>query len=122
VTLRRHANLPPKLAELSVLVTVHHFNCSYASHTHSVSALAKGLPASLIDAIKSGKRADFSAVIEAAVYDFCIELHTTHRVSDRTYKLVCEGVGAEGAVELTALIGYYLMVAMMLNAHDYPAP
>jgi 4-carboxymuconolactone decarboxylase len=27
-----------------------------------------------------------------------------------------------GVVELTALIGYYTMVAMTLNAHDIPLP
>jgi 4-carboxymuconolactone decarboxylase len=27
-----------------------------------------------------------------------------------------------GVVELTALIGYYTMVAMTLNAHEFPLP
>jgi 4-carboxymuconolactone decarboxylase len=29
---------------------------------------------------------------------------------------------AVGVVELTALIGYYTMVAMTLNAHEIPLP
>ena len=29
---------------------------------------------------------------------------------------------AVGAVELTALVGYYTMVAMTLNCHDIPLP
>ena len=29
---------------------------------------------------------------------------------------------AVGVVELTALIGYYTMVAMTLNCHDIPLP
>jgi len=120
--LRHRGNLPPKLAELAILVTVHKLQCRYASHTHSASALAKGLPAALVDAIKAGTQPQFSDANEAAVYDYCRELHETHRVSDATFQRVRDGVGAAGVVELTALIGYYSMVAMMLNAHDYPAP
>ena len=33
-----------------------------------------------------------------------------------------ERFGAVGVVELTALIGYYTMVAMTLNAHEIPLP
>ena len=31
-------------------------------------------------------------------------------------------LGVVGVVELTALIGYYTMVAMTLNAHEFPLP
>jgi 4-carboxymuconolactone decarboxylase len=35
---------------------------------------------------------------------------------------VLDDWGVVGVVELTALIGYYTMVAMTLNAHEFPLP
>lgn len=122
VTLRHHGILPPGLAELAILVTVRHWDCHYAWHTHSAAALTKGLPAALIDAIKAGRRPAFEAAAEEAVYDYCRELHEKHCVSDAAYQRVLDRLGVAGVVELTALIGYYTMVAMTLNAHAYPAP
>ena len=59
-------------------------------------------------------------------YDYCIEAHEKHFVSDATYKRVLERFGIKGTVELTALIGHYAMIAMMINAHEFgtdgPAP
>ena len=46
-----------------------------------------------------------------------------HRsVSDATYADALARFGERGVVELTALVGYYTMVAMTLNAHEIPLP
>ena len=42
-----------------------------------------------------------------------------HFVSDATYKRVLDRFGIKGTVELTALIGHYAMIAMMINAHEF---
>ena len=39
-----------------------------------------------------------------------------------TYDAVLRDWGVASIVELTALIGYYTMVAMTLNAHEIPLP
>ena len=54
--------------------------------------------------------------------NYAIELLRHHRVSDATYQLVLAAHGVAGIVELTALIGYYAMVALTLNAHDIGVP
>ncbi len=43
-------------------------------------------------------------------------------MSEETHRRVRERFGVVGVVELTALIGYYTMVAMTLNAHEIPLP
>ena len=42
--------------------------------------------------------------------------------SDPTFQRITALFGMAGAVELTGLIGYYAMVALMLNAADLPLP
>lgn len=119
-TLLRHRNsLPPRLAELAMLVTVRHWECQYAWRTHERSAIKKGLSVTVIDAIRSGQRPAFDDSGEEAIYDYCRELHEEHFVSDHTYQRVLDRFGVVGVIELTALIGYYVMVAMTLNAHEY---
>jgi hypothetical protein len=55
-------------------------------------------------------------------YDYADELNRRKTVSEATYRRVLARWDAIGVVELTALIGYYTMVAMTLNCHDIPLP
>src|SRR3972149_3258498 len=59
---------------------------------------------------------------QQVIYDFATEMHETHTVSQKTYAHVLERFGTLGVVQLTALLGYYTMVAMTLNAHEIPLP
>ena len=51
---------------------------------------------------------------EAALYDFCNELHTTKVVSDATYKRALDRFGERGIVDLVGVSGYYTLVSMVL--------
>jgi 4-carboxymuconolactone decarboxylase len=59
---------------------------------------------------------------EGAVYDYCAELLETKFVADTTHAQALAALGVTGIVELTALLGYYVMVAMTLNAHELALP
>ena len=41
---------------------------------------------------------------------------------DQTYKKIVDLWGAKAVMELSAIVGYYTMVALTLNAHDIPLP
>ena len=62
------------------------------------------------------------AADEAAIIDVATELSRSHSISDATYARALQQLGERGMVELTALVGYYTMVAMTLNAHEIPLP
>jgi len=59
---------------------------------------------------------------EAVVYDFCTELSTNHAVSDATFSRAKETLGQQQLVNLIALSGTYVTVAMLLNAAQEPVP
>jgi 4-carboxymuconolactone decarboxylase len=59
---------------------------------------------------------------EAIVYDFSTELRERHRVSDTTYAAAKKLLGEKGVVDLTAVMGYYDLVSMILNVDRYPLP
>jgi 4-carboxymuconolactone decarboxylase len=61
-------------------------------------------------------------VDEQAIHDYARELLRHHHASDATYQPILAAYGPAGIVELTALIGYYAMVALTLNAHEIAVP
>jgi 4-carboxymuconolactone decarboxylase len=120
--LRYRTSLPPRLSELAILVTARHFDCQFEWYAHEPHALKAGLVPAAVAAIRSGRRPALEQPDELAVYDYAIELHGQHVVSDATYKRALDLFGVVTVVELTALLGYYSMVAMTLNAHELPLP
>jgi 4-carboxymuconolactone decarboxylase len=59
---------------------------------------------------------------EAALYDFCIELHRHKSVSDATYARALATFGEQGIVDTVGLSGWYTLVAMVLNTARTPVP
>lgn len=121
-TLRLKSNFPLRLSELGILVAARGWDCDYVFNAHIQHALKGGLSQSVIDAMATGRRPDFTKEDEAAVYDFGMELFRHKAISQPTYDRALAMFGVEGVVELSALIGYYAMVAMTLIAHEMPLP
>jgi 4-carboxymuconolactone decarboxylase len=120
--LRYRTSLPSRLSELAILVTARHWDCQVEWHLHERDALKAGLEPAIIDAIRKDQRLADTDVDTLAVHDFAIELLQSRFVSEPTYQQVLGRWGVVGVVELTAIIGYYSMVAMTLNAHELPLP
>jgi 4-carboxymuconolactone decarboxylase len=70
----------------------------------------------VIDDLKAGKRPKAMQPDEAAIYDFSMELSNKHEVSDATYKRVRDIFTEQQVVDLEAVNGTYVTLAMMLNA------
>jgi 4-carboxymuconolactone decarboxylase len=119
-TLRKQILFEPRLAELAIIVTAHHWNCRYVWHAHAPQALKGGLAEAPVNALRDGRRPVFAQPDEEAVYAYCSELLRRHEVGEVTYQQVLKLFGARGTVELTALVGYYAMVCMAIKAHDFP--
>ena len=120
--LRYRTSLPPRLSELAILVTARHFDCQFEWYAHEAPALAGGLSPAVIDAIRHGRRPRFTNHDEELIYEYSTALQRTHFVDDARYQAVLAHFGTVAIVELTALLGYYAMVAMTLNAHEIPMP
>jgi 4-carboxymuconolactone decarboxylase len=120
--LRYRTSLPPRLSELAILVTARHWTSQLEWQQHAPAALKGGLAPDIVEAIRDGKRPTFAKDDEAAVFDFSFELQNSKVVQDKTYQRALACVGVQGMVELTALVGYYTMVAMTLIAHEIPLP
>jgi 4-carboxymuconolactone decarboxylase len=120
--LRFRTSLSPQLSELAILVTARRWNCQLEWYIHARVAADQGLPAAIIEDTRIGRRPAVASHDMLTVHDYAVELTQRGKVSEPTYQAVLKLLGDVGIVELTALIGYYTMVAMTLNAHEIPLP
>lgn len=120
--IRFKSSLPFKLNEFAILVTARHWGAQYEWFAHHRLALKAGLNPAIAEELSLGKRPSGMDADETAVYNFSHELHNTHQVSDATYKAVVDKFGEQGAVDLIAVNGYYVLVSMVLNVDRTPLP
>jgi 4-carboxymuconolactone decarboxylase len=120
--LRFSTCLPKKLNELAIIVTGRRWNSQIEFLVHAEAAKAAGLDPGCIEAIRRGEAPAFRDEAEAEVYEFARSLQQAGSVDAPLHAAVTARWGAQGVVELTAVIGYYTMVSMMLNAQEIPIP
>ena len=89
---------------------------------HAPIAAKAGLSADIIADLKAKKRPSKMAEDEAVVYDFVTELTTTHKVSDATFARARKMFSDQQIVDLTAVAGNYVMVAMILAMAEQSVP
>jgi 4-carboxymuconolactone decarboxylase len=119
---RFESSLPDRLKEFAILVTARYWSAQYEWHAHHAHALKAGLDPRLAAELALGKRPAGMKDEEAAVHDFCRELHEKKTVSDTAYAAVVKHFGERGAVDLIGVIGYYTLVSMILNVDRHPLP
>ena len=76
----------------------------------------------VVAALEKGQRPDLEADVDAAVFDFTTELVDTRSIDDAAYQAVPSHLGEAGTVELVSQIGFYVMIALSLNAFQAPTP
>lgn len=120
--LRYRTSLPARFSEIAILVTAVRWRCELEWHLHTGFALTAGVTQVVIYDIFLGRQPREATAEEIAVYDFAADLLNLGRVRPEAYEKILSRWNVVGVVELTALIGYYTMVAMTLNAHEFPLP
>lgn len=120
--LRYRTSLTRRQSELAILVTGRACRSPLEWHLHRLEAERAGVEPEVIDALLDERTPEGLADDEAAVVAFARELNRFRSVSEPTYSRALALFGERSVVELTALVGYYTMVAMTLNAHEIPMP
>lgn len=128
--LRYKTSLPARITELAIVTVARHWNSQIEWQIHAQAAAAAGVPENILAAIRLASPPSFEDVADADAYEYTRQLLNDGDVSEALHAQVCDRWGPAGIVELTAVIGYYTMVSMMLNAQailpsergDHPLP
>lgn len=115
---RFESTLSGRERELAILTTAREFDCAYEWVFHEPVARREGVPANAIVAVATEDALDELADTDAIVVRYGRELLREHAVSETTFRRVEDHFDRQGITELTATIGYYSMLACVLNAFE----
>jgi len=119
--LRYGSCLGEALKEQAICQVARSFSQQFEWSVHVLEAEKAGCRPDLLAALADGRRPDGMNADEALIHDAVAELMTTRRWSDTTYGRVSARHGEQGAVELTSLVGFYSLLALVLNVARTPA-
>jgi 4-carboxymuconolactone decarboxylase len=120
--IRYNTSLPLRLNEFAILITAREWTSQYEWYAHHALAMKAGLDPKIAEAVAAGKRPEAMKEDEAAIYDFCIQLHRNRKVDDAAFNRVKALFGEQGVVDLVGVSGYYVAVSMTLNVAQVPVP
>jgi 4-carboxymuconolactone decarboxylase len=120
--LRWQTSVPIKLNEFAILIIGRQWRSQVEWFAHAPIAAKAGLSADIIAELKQSKRPSKMAEDEALTYDFVTELTTTQKVSDDTFARAKKIFSDQQIVDLTAVAGNYVMVAMILAMAEQSVP
>jgi len=120
--LRWETSVPTRLNEFAILIIGRQWLSQVEWYAHAPLAAKAGLAADIIAELKEGKRPSNMAEDEAVAYDFVTELTSTQKVSDETYARAKKVFDDQQIVDLTAVAGNYVLVAMMLAMAEETVP
>ena len=120
--LRWHKSLPTKLNEMAILIVGRQWRSQVEWFAHAPLAKKAGLADSIIADLKANKRPAGMSADEEVVYDFVTDLITKHAVSDELFDRAKKLLGEQQVVDLTAVAGTYVAVAMILAMAEEGVP
>ena len=121
--LRIGGKLDRRHACLAIVMTVRHWNASYAWSVHSANAIKFGLGEALVAGVRERTRpASFTDPRDEVVYDYITTLLASKPVPDALQRRAVEAVGQVGVVDLVAIVGFYTMIGLGCLAFDPELP
>jgi 4-carboxymuconolactone decarboxylase len=119
--LRFESVLDARIREFATCVAARHVTNQFEWLMHAPLAIKAGVSPAAIDALRAGARPKGLPADEESALDLATELLTNHGASEPTYAQALGQFGEQGVVELTTLVGYFVMVSWLMNVAHTPA-
>lgn len=111
-----------RLTEFVILLVArrHHQPVEWA--IHAPIAVSAGVPQAVVDQIAQGLRPDGMSADEALIHDAVHTLWSFDRWPDPLYAAVKARFGEQGLIDLVATVGYYTLLANVMNVTRTASP
>ena len=107
------------LLELAISITGKFWEANVEWAAHAPRAIEYGVAAAVLDDVLAGRKPKGRPEDEL-VYEICQTMHETHALPRELYDRAIAKFGERGLAEFMAVIGYYTLVSMTLNAFEVP--
>ena len=115
-------DLPESLKETVIITTAREIKNQYEFAAHARLARQAGVSEDTIQAIAQGTAPQGLAGDEEMLVRYVQELLRHHKISAATYNAVQERFGIQKTVDITVLVGHYLLVGQILAAFEVELP
>lgn len=107
--------LTDRVREMAILVVAAHWNSTFEKEAHEAVGRVCGLTDSELTALREGELPVLSDPAERAALRATFALARAGVLNDREYYHAVAAWGERGLFELTALVGYYALLALQLR-------
>jgi 4-carboxymuconolactone decarboxylase len=120
--LRYETALPAAAREVVILTVAAHHRSEYEWYAHVAVARHIGLPTEVIEALRGGEEPP--GVDDPARAAWCLARAQLgrDRLSDADFAAAESALGTTGIVEVTALVGYYTLLAQLIDVFQLTPP
>jgi 4-carboxymuconolactone decarboxylase len=120
--LRYDSIIGRRYIEVAILVAAREFDQQYEWTFHEQAALKEGAPQLTVDAIKYGRAVTALDAKDALIIRYGREILRDHHLSATTWAEAESRFTRQGALEIAAIMGDYLLAAVLLHAVDQRLP
>ena len=120
--LRFGTSLSKRLNEFAILIQARLWTSQVEWYAHYPIALRAGLPAAVADDLKANIRPRNMQPDEEVTYDVCMTITREHEIGDELFARARDVLGEQQLVDLIAVSGTYVTVAMLLSLGREPIP
>jgi 4-carboxymuconolactone decarboxylase len=120
--LRYDSVIGRRYIEVAILVSAREFDQQYEWTFHEKAALDEGAPQATVDAIKHNGPVAALDARDAVIIRYGREIMREHRLSAATWAEAEARFTQQGALEIAAIMGDYLLAAVLLHAVDQQLP
>ena len=120
--IRFGCDLSPMVREIAILAVAARWRSPFEWWAHDPIARRAGLSDDQIRALYSGRTPAFDDEATAAAHAFCRALLAGQRPDDETFAAARDAFGKGGVMELVTLVGYYSLLAQLMETFDVGVP
>jgi 4-carboxymuconolactone decarboxylase len=113
--LRYQTELPDQVRELVILVVAAHLGCEFEWHAHEALARHYGIDSDVIAALRSSRLPRLTDEVQCAAHDLSVALLRGEDIPDERYGAMASTLGASGVFDVSAIVGYYWLLAAQLR-------
>jgi alkylhydroperoxidase family enzyme len=113
--LRYQTGLPDQIRELVILVVAAHLGSDFEWHAHEPLARHHGVTEEVIAAVSARRPPDLADDAQRAAYGLALALLRGEDVPDERYAAAAGALGTRGVFEVSAIVGYYWLLATQLR-------
>jgi 4-carboxymuconolactone decarboxylase len=120
--LRYQCHVPHALRELAIITIAAFAKADYEWHAHAAIALKAGIAPGIVESIGLGQEPVFDDAAQALIHRFTRQLLEQQRPDEATFAAARAVLGEVGVLDLATLVGYYTLLAFVINTAEVDVP